>query len=166
MPVAVGVAFLLGRLIHHGGFSGIGYKPVRPCSSGIPRFTNNDCEHAHKCRTLSKVRFEFMPHAWQHSIESHEIRTVIEYPLLRYAITTRRFPDANTYMFVGSAADVGPWIEVAAEDEDGQTWVVFHAMMLTTKTAAAVYAYSEGAVDLRDQCTRQRRFIGPQYRKE
>jgi hypothetical protein len=112
------------------------------------------------------VRFEFMPHAWQHSIEGDEIRAAIEYPLLRYAITTRRFPNANTYMFVGNAADDVSWIEVAAEDEDGQTWVVFHAMMLTTKTAAEVYTYSEGAVDLRDQCTRQRRFIGPQYRKE
>lgn len=55
---------------------------------------------------------------------------------------------------------------MAAEDENGQTWVVFHAMMLTPKTAAEVYTHSEGTADLRDQCPRQRPFVGPQYEKE
>lgn len=32
--------------------------------------------------------FECVPHAWQHSIEAHEMRAVVEYPLLRYAMTT------------------------------------------------------------------------------
>lgn len=114
----------------------------------------------------SEPRIEFAPHAWQHSIEAWEIRAVIEYPLLRYAITTRRFPDANTYMFVGNTGDAEPWIEVAAEDEAGEAWIVFHAMMLTPKTAAEVHIHSENTVDLRDQCTRQRPFIGPQYGKE
>lgn len=107
-----------------------------------------------------------MPHAWQHSIDEHEIRAVIEYPLLRYAITTKRFPDANTYMFVGNVADDGPWIEVAAEGGGGQTWVVFHAMMLTPKEASQIYTYSRGTVDLRADCVGQREFIGPHYGKE
>lgn len=38
-------------------------------------------------------------------------------PLLRYAIDTA-YPDADTYMFIGRI-DNEPWIEVAAEDEEG-----------------------------------------------
>ena len=107
-----------------------------------------------------------MPHSRQHSIDEHEMRAVIEYPLVRYAITTRAFPDAGTYMFVGNVTDDGPWIEVAAEDEDGQTWVVFHAMMLSPKTAAEIYSHSNGTVDLRNDCATQRKFIGPQHGEE
>lgn len=107
-----------------------------------------------------------MPHARQHSIAQREMQTIVEFPRLRYTITTKSFPDADTYMFVGNVAEDEPWIEVAAEDQAGDTWVVFHAMMLTPRTASEIYAYTEGAVDLRNQCPRQRPFIGPQYGKE
>ncbi len=89
------------------------------------------------------------------------MRAVISYPLLRYAITTP-YLDANAYMFVGRIAQQ-PWIEVAAEDEDGETWAVFHSMLLTKRTANDVYDISEGTIDLRHQVVGQRAFIGPQY---
>lgn len=113
---------------------------------------------------LSGVRIEILPHAWQHSITGDEVRAVISYPLLRYAIITS-YPDADAYMFVGQVGQE-PWIEVAAEDEDGETWVVFHSMLLTERTANDTYDLSGGAIDLRGQVVGQRRFIGPQYGKE
>lgn len=57
-------------------------------------------------------------------------------------------------------------IELGAEYDDGETWVVFHAMMLTPRVAQEAYNCSAGAVDLRSQCPPQREFIGPQYGKE
>lgn len=113
---------------------------------------------------LSSVRIEILPHAWQHSITGDEMRAVISYPLLRYAIVTP-CPDADSYMFVGQVGQE-PWIEVAAEDEDGETWAVFHSMLLTEKTANDIYDISGSAIDLRGQVVRQRLFIGPQYGKE
>ena len=110
------------------------------------------------------VRIEFLPHAWQHSITGDEMRAVISYPLLRYAIITP-YPDADSYMFVGQVGQE-PWIEVATEDEDGKTWAVFHSMLLTEKTANGIYDISRGAIDLRGQVVGQRPFIGPQYGKE
>jgi hypothetical protein len=110
------------------------------------------------------VRIKFLPHAWQHSITGDEMRAVISYPLLRYAIITP-YPDADSYMFVGQVGQE-PWIEVAAEDEDGQTWAVFHAMLLTERTANDIYAISGGTIDLRDRVVRQRPFIGPQCGKK
>ena len=92
------------------------------------------------------------------------MRAVISFPLLRYAIITP-YPDADSYMFVGRVGQE-PWIEVAAEDEDGETWAVFHSMLITEKTASDIYGISGGAIDLRGQVVRQRLFIGPQYGKE
>ncbi|UVF78209.1 hypothetical protein [Gordonia mangrovi] len=71
--------------------------------------------------------------AYRHGITDDEIRATIAHPLIRYAITTE-FEDADTYMFVGRIANE-PWIEVAAEDRDGDSWEVFHAMLLTQRVA-------------------------------
>ncbi|GFG75415.1 hypothetical protein MBOT_27800 [Mycobacterium botniense] len=111
------------------------------------------------------VRIECLPSAWQHSITSDEIRAVISYPLLRYGITTV-YADADTYMFVGNRVNNEPWIEVAAEDQDGHTWVVFHAMMLTLRVADEVYDISGGIIDLRSDLSPQRPYIGPRYDRE
>ena len=46
------------------------------------------------------MRVECQPTAWQHGITGDEIRTIITFPLLRYAITTI-FPTAETFMFIG-----------------------------------------------------------------
>jgi hypothetical protein len=92
------------------------------------------------------------------------MRAVISYPLLRYASITP-YTDADCYMFVGQTGQE-PWIEVAAEDEDGESWAVFHAMLLTNRTANDVYNLSEGGIDLRGQVVKQRPFIGPQYERE
>lgn len=110
------------------------------------------------------MRIEPLPTAWQHSITGDEIRTVISYPLLRYGITTA-YLDADTYMFVGKIDDQ-PWIEVAAEDEYGHTWAVFHAMILTPRVADEVYVVSGGVIDLRNDLATQRPYIGPQYGRE
>ncbi len=107
---------------------------------------------------------EVLPHGWQHSITKGEMWAVISNPLLRFGITTG-FPDAETYMFVGRIGQE-PWIEVAAEDEDGETWAVFHAMILTPRVSAMVFDVSGGAIDLRGECASQRPFIGPQYGRE
>lgn len=116
------------------------------------------------CITLSYVRIEILPAGWQNSLTGDEIRAIITYPLLRYAITTA-YPDADTYMFVGRI-DNEPWIEVAAEDEEGINWAVFHAMILTTRVAQEVYEISGGVIDLRDELSPQRPHIGPQYKEE
>jgi hypothetical protein len=92
------------------------------------------------------------------------MRAVISYPLLRYAIITP-CPGADCYMFVQQTRQE-PWIEVAAEDEDGENWAVFHAMLLTDRTANDVYELSGGGIDLRGQVVKQRPFIGPQYGSE
>ena len=110
------------------------------------------------------MRIEILPSAWQHSVTGDEIRAIITYPLLRFAIDTR-YPDADTYMFIGRIADQA-LIEVAAEDEDGTDWVVFHAMMLTARIAREAYVHSAGAIDLRDHIPPQRPSIGPQYGRE
>jgi hypothetical protein len=119
----------------------------------------------HKGYYTFGVWIECLPTAWQHSITGDEIRAVISYPLLRYGITTA-YPDADTYMFVGNKINNEPWIEVAAEDEDGHTWAVFHAMMLTPRVAGEVYDISAGIIDLRNDLSPQRPYIGPQYVRE
>ncbi len=68
-------------------------------------------------------------------------------------------------MFIGRV-DQQPWIEVAAEDVDGEVWAVFHAMRPTTRTAREVLVVSQGTIDLRSECSTQRPFIGPQHDKE
>lgn len=110
------------------------------------------------------MRIAILPTGWQHSITADEIRAIITNPLLRFAITTV-YPDANTYMFVGRI-NSQPWIEVGAEDVDGITWAVFHAMMLTAHVARDVYDLSSGTIDLRNDLPTQRPFIGPQPREE
>lgn len=110
------------------------------------------------------MRIEAQPTAWQHSITGEEIRAILAFPLLRYAITTT-YPDADTYMFIGRI-DNEPWIEVAAEDVDGLTWAVFHAMLLTARRAADVYDITHGVINLRDDLTPQRPYIGPQHRED
>jgi hypothetical protein len=110
------------------------------------------------------VRIRCLPTAWQHGITGDEIRAVISFPLLRYGITTA-YPDADTYMFVG-AMNNEPWIEVAAEDEDGHTWAVFHAMVLTPRVAAEVYEISGDIIDLRADLSPQRPYVGPQYDRD
>lgn len=89
---------------------------------------------------------------------------MISHPLLRYAITTA-YPDADTYMFIGKIGNE-PWIEVAAEDVDGEFWDVFHAMLLTARVAQDAYNLSGGVIDLRGELVTQRPFIGPQYGRE
>lgn len=106
------------------------------------------------------VRIEILPVARQHSLLDEELRAAIEYPLFRYAITTR-YPDANTYMFVARIENQA-CIEVAAEDEDGIEWAVFHGMMLTAARAREVHEHSHGTIDLRNDVPIQRPFIGPQ----
>jgi len=93
----------------------------------------------------------------QHSITDDEIRAIIAFPLLRYGITTA-YPEADTYMFGGRVKDE-PWIEVAAEDDNGDTWHVFHAMILTRRVAREVYKITGGTVDLRNEIAPQRPFI-------
>jgi hypothetical protein len=110
------------------------------------------------------VRIKVLPTGWQHSITGDEIRAVISYPLVRYGITTA-YPDADTYMFV-ARIESQPWIEVAAEDEDGHTWAVFHAMILTARVANEVYEISGEIIDLRDDLSPQRPDIGSQYERE
>ncbi|BBZ39405.1 hypothetical protein [Mycobacterium conspicuum] len=110
------------------------------------------------------MRIRCLPTAWQHGITGDEIRAVISFPLLRYGITTA-YPDADTYMFVG-AMNNEPWIEVAAEDEDGHTWAVFHAMVLTPGVAAEVYEISGDIIDLRADLSPQRPYVGPQYDRD
>ena len=122
------------------------------------------CTNLTKGITLWVVRIRCLPTAWQHGITGDEIRAVTSYPLLRYGITTA-YPDADTYMFVG-AMNNEPWIEVAAEDEDGHTWAVFHAMVLTPRVAGEVYEISGGIIDLRADLSPQRPYVGPQYDRE
>ncbi|WP_100483133.1 hypothetical protein [Mycobacteroides abscessus] len=110
------------------------------------------------------MRIEIIPTGWQHSITGDEIRNVITHPLLRYAITTAH-PDADTYMFIGNT-DNQPWIEVAAENEDEEAWVVFHAMILTPRVAREIHEITGGLVDLRDQLSPQRPHVGPQFNRE
>ena len=92
--------------------------------------------------------------AYRPGITDDEIRSTIAFPLIRYAITTE-IEDADTYMFVGRI-DKEPWIEVAAEDRDGDSWEVFHAMLLTQRVATEVLVASGGAVDLCGECGGQR----------
>ncbi|MCF6386546.1 hypothetical protein L2K20_06145 [Mycobacterium sp. MBM] len=109
------------------------------------------------------MAIDIKPTGWQHSILAAEIFAVISYPLLRYAITTPGLEHLATFMFVGRINNETP-IEVAANDTDGQTWAVFHAMLLTDRVATEVFAHSFGATDLRgDVADKQRPFIGPQY---
>ncbi|MGV9795189.1 hypothetical protein [Gordonia sp. NPDC003422] len=96
--------------------------------------------------------------AYRHGITDDEIRATIAYPLIRYAITTE-FEDADTYMFVGRI-DNEPWIEVAAEDRDGDSWEVFHSMLLTQRVATEVYVASAGAIDLCAEWVGQRPTVG------
>lgn len=110
------------------------------------------------------MRVECQPTAWRHGITGDEIRTIITFPLLRYAITTI-FPMAETFMLI-CRVDQQPWIEVAAEDVDGEEWAVFHAMRLTARTAREVFVVSQETIDLRGECSTQRPFIGPQYDKK
>jgi hypothetical protein len=110
------------------------------------------------------VEIECQPTAWQYSVTGDEIRAIITYPLLRYGITTTH-PDADTYMFIGRINNE-PWIEVAAEDVDGITWAVFHAMILTPRVANEVYEISGKTIDLRNDLSPQRPYIGPQHREE
>lgn len=111
----------------------------------------------------STVRISCAPTAWQHSITGDEIRATITYPALRYGVTTS-FADADTYMFVSRIGNE-PWIEVAAEDENGDTWSVFRAMLLTDRVAREVYQVSGKVIDLRDSVPQQRPYIGPQYER-
>ncbi|WP_166905934.1 hypothetical protein [Mycobacterium sp. DL440] len=109
------------------------------------------------------MAIDIQPTGWQHSITATEIFAIIAYPLFRYAITTPGFEHLATFMFVGRINNETP-IEVAANDVDGQTWAVFHAMLLTTRVANEVLEVSQGAKDLRnDVAAKQRPFIGPQY---
>ncbi len=117
------------------------------------------------CNTLFGMRIEIIPTGWQHSITGDEIRNVITHPLLRYAITTTH-PDADTYMFIGNI-NKQPWIEVAAENEDQEAWVIFHAMVLTPRVAREAFEITGGIINLRNEVSPQRPYIGPQYdRKE
>ncbi|MFW0792442.1 hypothetical protein AAFP30_01395 [Gordonia sp. CPCC 205515] len=70
-----------------------------------------------------------------HGITAEEVRGVVEYPLVRYRVESRRFPEAEVYRFIG---DPGVLIEVLAE-ETGDDLVVFHAMVLTSSVAAEVF---------------------------
>lgn len=109
------------------------------------------------------MAIEIYPTGRQHSIAAAEIFMVITYPLFRYAITTPGFEHLATFMFIGRIDNEAP-IEVAANDIDGTTWVVFHAMLLTNRVANDVYNISGGATDLRgDVADKQRPFIGPQH---
>jgi len=119
------------------------------------------CTIFEKGITLTGVRIKPLPTAWQHSITGDEIRAVISFPLLRYGITTA-YADADTYMFIGGMENE-PWLEIAAEDEGGITWAVFHAMVLTPRVAHEVFEVSGGIIDLRDDLSPQRPYIGPQY---
>lgn len=131
-----------------------------------PSMLSTALQHMHCINVVTAlhfwgVRILCAPTAWQHGITGDEIRATITYPLLRYGITTA-FPDAETYMFVSRIGNE-PWIEVAAEDEDGDTWSVFHAMLLTGRSAREVYHVSGGIIDLRGSLSQQRPYIGPQY---
>ncbi|MFB7876621.1 hypothetical protein ACFC06_15310 [Nocardia sp. NPDC056064] len=77
--------------------------------------------------------------ALKHGILEDEIRAIISYPALRYAVTSRMNPDAAVFVFVGRLENE-PWLEVVAENVEDATWEVFHAMRLTARVAAEIHA--------------------------
>ncbi|TXH10982.1 MAG: hypothetical protein E6R04_03255 [Spirochaetes bacterium] len=81
------------------------------------------------------MRIEFTGRRWfVHNITEEEIRSVLEFPLVRWRLTAR-IAGSDPFMFVGRYDDNEPPIEVGAEPVTSEHWVVFHAMMLRVGTA-------------------------------
>ena len=87
-----------------------------------------------------------LPPARRHGIAPDEIRATIEYPQLTYVMESRLWPGVLVHTFIGRR-DREAWIEVVAEPV-GTAWMVFHAMLLTARTAAEVEDMSGGAIEL------------------
>ncbi len=98
------------------------------------------------CITLARVRFTVYSSALRHGITAAEIRTVIEHPIVRYTAASRTRTGEVVHMFVGGDGNAA-WIETAAE-QVGDSWHVFHAMLLTPRTCAEVRAITADAVIL------------------
>lgn len=84
--------------------------------------------------------------ALRHGIGLDEIRATVEYPQLTYVMDSRLFEGIEVHTFIGRRGREA-WIEVVAEPVSG-AWVVFHAMLLTARTAAEIEDMSGGAVRL------------------
>lgn len=92
--------------------------------------------------------------ARRHFILDQEIRGVVSYPLVRYHSASRLMGHTQVVVFIGGSA-VGPWIEVVGEERAGELHV-FHAMMLTRRTALEVEAATGRSVSLVRQLVSQR----------
>lgn len=102
------------------------------------------------------MRIHINQSALKHGILEDEIRAIISYPALRYAVTSRMDPAAAVFVFVGQLENE-PWLEVVAENVEDTTWEVFHAMRLTARVAAEICALVGAAPP---SATRQRRQRG------
>ncbi|MFD6389278.1 hypothetical protein ACWF9G_05320 [Nocardia sp. NPDC055029] len=87
------------------------------------------------------MRIHVNQSALKHGILEDEIRAIISYPALRYAVKSRTAPEAFVFVFVGRLENE-PWLEVVAENVEDVSWEVFHAMRLTARVAAEVCALS------------------------
>jgi hypothetical protein len=92
--------------------------------------------------------------ARKHFILDSEIRGAVFYPIVRYQSCSRVFPDTVVEIFIGGRRG-GPWIEVVCEDKDG-VFHVFHAMMLTRRTALEIEAATGRSVSLTGDIVAQR----------
>lgn len=93
--------------------------------------------------------------ARRHFILHKKIRNVVSYPIVRYSSASRIFGDVQVIVFIGGA-ERGPLIEVVAEDKGGVLHV-FHAMMLTRRTALEAEVVSGRVVSLTNLLVSQRR---------
>lgn len=83
------------------------------------------------------MRIEIKPSARRHLIMDAEIRTLVNYPALRFVLTPRR-PKAIPVLFIGPPAANQPWIEVIADLVVLGHATVFHAMMLRPELIASL----------------------------
>ena len=95
--------------------------------------------------------------AFWHSVTEEEIREVVEYPLVRYRGSSRKWPNAVIYRYIGDPSVV---IEALAE-EVGDDIVVFHAMVLTMRVAEECFVHSGETHDYRGSVAAQREYQGP-----
>lgn len=83
------------------------------------------------------MRIRIISSAYRHGITDTEIRTVVEYPAVRVALTARR-PGTNPVLFIGAPADNEPDLEIIADVLDPAEIIVFHAMMLRRSIVASL----------------------------
>lgn len=93
--------------------------------------------------------------ARRHFVLDEEMRNVVSYPIVRYRSASRIFRGVQVSVFIGGL-ERGPLIEVVAEDRGGVLHV-FHAMMLTRRTALEAEAASGRVISLANFLVSQRR---------